>query len=207
MKQYIISEDQLNAIANAIRFKTGLSNKMSPSEMATAIREITPENNEKLDALIGRASNDIDSNTATQISAYAFYYYRTLKSVNFPAVVSVGNDAFFGCTELADVNLDSVRSVGARAFAGCSSLRSINFRSSGLSSLQAYCFNGSSLEEIWLPASVFCAVVSTTFYGCPLSPDGTGGKIYLPSRFRTAYEANQNWSSVIGSANNTIISY
>ena len=205
MSRYVIDSERLIEIANAIRKKSGLTKKMSPSEMAEIIMNITSADD--VDALIGRSKTAIESDTATEIGASAFYNYNTLTKAHFPAVTTVGNDAFYGCNALAEVELPSIRTLGARAFYNCSSLTSIDFENSKLSSIPSNSFYGSNLVEIRLPSSVFCSATSNSFAGCPIGAGGSGGTVYLPSRYRTAYEANSGWSNVIRNSANRIISY
>ena len=70
---------------------------------------------------------NIDS--ATKISAYAFYNCDSLTSVTIPdSVTSIGVNAFRNCDSLTSVTIgDSVTSIGEYVFYGCDSLTSVTF--------------------------------------------------------------------------------
>ena len=205
MAMYIISEERLTEIADMIRSKTGGTEPLSPADMVTAIHSIIAQRD--IDGLIERTTTVVESTSATKIGANAFYDYAALTDVIFQSVRVIGNDAFNRCTSLSSVELPSLSILGARVFNNCSSLTTLDFRDSRLTAIPANSFSGSGLTTIWLPSSVFCAAVKNSFSGCPLAPDGTGGTIYLPASYRTAYEANTGWAEVIGSTNNRVISY
>ena len=205
MKMYVITDERLKEIADAIRSKTGLRKNLSPSEMVEAIYNIVSETD--IDGFIDRTATDIGSPTLTKIGANAFYNHTALNSVDFPVVRTIGNDAFNGCTSLTSLNLPSLAILGARVFNNCPNLTTLDLRETSLTAIPANCFTGSGLTTLRLPSSVFCSAVQNSFSGCPLAPGGTGGTIYMPSRFRTSYESNSGWSNVIGSQNNRIISY
>ena len=205
MSWYLISEAQLKALANAVRAKAGLTEKLRPSEMVDAVSNIVV--NGDLDGVIQRSASYVHSDTATSVGPNAFNGYTELEHIDLPLARVIGNDAFTGCTSLSVVNLPSLAVLGARVFNYCSGLTSLDLTNASLTSIPANTFSFSGLRELRLPSSVFCNVAPNAFTNCPLASGGNGGTIYLPSRYRRAYESNANWASVIGSENNTIISY
>lgn len=205
MSTYVISGERLTELANVIRQKAGLTTPLSLANMVSAVHDIVSEGD--IDAIIKREATEVSSRTADKIGSNAFYNYTTLENASFPLVRIIGNDAFNGCTSLSVVELPSLSILGARVFNGCSSLTGIDLRDSRLAAIPANTFYGSDLCTIWLPSSVFCAAVSNSFNGCPLGAGGSGGTIYIPSKYRTTYESNIGWADIISSTNNRIISY
>ena len=97
MAKYVIEDTTLNNTANAIREKTGKTDKITPSNFATEIASIENSSggdttNE--DTLITRIGLSNYSNArVTSIGNYAFYYV-DLENVYLPNVITVGEKAF-----------------------------------------------------------------------------------------------------------------
>ena len=68
----------------------------------------------------------------TSIGERAFWYCKSLTSINIPdSVTSIGNGAFSCCQNLTSINIpDSVTSIGSCAFSCCTSLTSISIPNS-----------------------------------------------------------------------------
>ncbi len=142
----------------------------------------------------------------TEIKAYAFFGYTSLKSVTIPdSVMSIGSSAFSYCTLLKSVTIpDSVTSIGDYAFRSCTSLFNITIPNS-VTSIGDYAFcDCSSL------ASVYCKPTTPpttsadyylgkwkTFYN-----NASSRKIYVPRNSVSAYKAAEYWkdyaSSIVG---------
>ena len=96
----------------------------------------------------------------TSIGQSAFYYCRSLTSVNIPdSVTSIDNSAFSGCSSLTSIAIpDSVTDILSSAFGGCSKLTSVTIPVSvkfigssafeNCSSLTRITFNGTT--EQWV---------------------------------------------------------
>ena len=107
---------------------------------------------------------EINLTTATKISAYAFYGYTKLTSVEIgDSVQSIGDYAFYDCDDLTSVVIgDSVQSIGYCAFSNCSNLNMViigdNVQSIGdyafydCSSLRNVCYKGTASE--WAEISI-----------------------------------------------------
>ena len=92
----------------------------------------------------------------TTIGNYAFFYCKSLTSVNIPdSVTSIGDHAFAYCDSLTSVNIpDSVTTIGNYAFWHCTSLTSVNIPDS-VTSIGSCTFYGcKSLTSITIPSSV-----------------------------------------------------
>ena len=96
------------------------------------------------------------ANGVTSIGGYAFYYCRSLTSINIPnSVTSIGDSAFSHCDSLTSINIpNSVTFIGGWAFNDCDGLTSINI-TDGVTYIAAGAFSGcSSLTSINIPNSV-----------------------------------------------------
>ena len=105
MGKYAIEEATLQSLADAIRSKTGTSLPLSPSEMVDAINSIIIHNNNDLDGLIMRTSEDIESNTATYVANYSFFNNLSVRYVVLPNAETIGEYAFYGCGNLENVSV------------------------------------------------------------------------------------------------------
>lgn len=90
----------------------------------------------------------------TTIGYKAFYFCRSLTSINIPnSVSSIGNYAFQTCSGLVDVSLsNNIASIGQYAFQSCA-LTGINLPNS-ITSIGDYAFIYSDIESIVIPNSV-----------------------------------------------------
>lgn len=121
--------EKLTNIADAIREKTGGTEKLSLDGMAEAIAGISTGGGDEqsvLDSFIEEGLTEISSNTITKVRDYAFYYLKTLTAVNLPAVESAGKDAFRNCGSLTTLNLPALTSCGERAFSYNNLLTTVN---------------------------------------------------------------------------------
>lgn len=104
---------------------------------------------------------------ATKFRDYAFYYCRSLTSINIPnSVTSIGSSAFGACTSLTSVIIsNSVRIIGGNAFQDCSALTSIIIPDS-VTSIREYAFyNCKNLVSITISNNVG-SIAKYSFHGC-----------------------------------------
>ena len=90
--------DKLTAIADAIRSKTGSTEKMTLVQMATEINGIQTGDG-SIDTLIDGSLTEISSNV-TKVHDYAFYKCSNLRTADFPIATSIGYGAFYQCSSL-----------------------------------------------------------------------------------------------------------
>ena len=163
MSEYLIRGTTLSAIANAIREKTGGTEKMTPEKMATEISNIKSGDDGSFKSVIERTvSNPTLPSDLTSIGSKAFYGYSNLALTSLPSgVTKIGDSAFNSCTKLALTSLPSgLTSIGNSAFKECTNL-ALTSLPSGLTSIGSYAFNG-------------CAkLTSITFEGTPTTIDRT----------------------------------
>ena len=152
--------------------------------------------------------------TVASIGNKAFYYCRSLTSVNIPdSLTSIGEDAFYCCSNLESVILgdtlltiggkafyycsklatidipDKVTSIGNSAFSGCSSLTRLGLGKS-LSVIDSYAFYAcSGLTEIYCAASVPPSCRSYCF----LNVDKSACTLYVPEGTADDYRVADEW--------------
>ena len=180
-----------------------------------------------LDALIDRSITSIENNVST-IGDYAFYYCTNLTSASFPNATSIGTYAFFYCTNLTSASFPNATSIGTYAFYNCRYLTNISFpnvTSIGKSAFEnnirlvsatffkavdfasMIFYNCTVFNTLVLKANSVSTLTGTqVFNGTKFAAKQTGGTIYVPQDLIASYQADTNWSAVLGlNANNQIL--
>ena len=178
-----VLDGALTGIADAIRGKTGNTDKLTLDEMAAAIAGISVGGGgEQFSALVDGRMTDFVANSEMQgIRSHAFYNATNLRSADLSELGKkggklrelIGYDAFHGCTALEHITLPMVLAeAGAgeewmfsRAFEGCG-LREFSTEyagSFGWNSVQNF-KNGKSLRTVRIPNIIFVSM--DHFNGC-----------------------------------------
>lgn len=188
-----IETTELVKIANAIRTKTGTTDKISLEDMPAKIAAIESSGDTSVeDGLVTRTITECSNNRVESIGDYAFQQCSRLASVSFPAATRMGNQAFQGCSRLTSVSFPAATTIGSYAFQRCSSLTSVNFPAAttiGNSAFQSC----SSLTTLYLTGSSLCSLTASAAFS------RTGiwsnkGYIYVPSSLVASYKAATNWA-------------
>lgn len=156
MANVIINDSHLTDIADSIRNKNGTNNKYKPSEMASAIDNITAS--EDLSSELNTQETLLDNQTSKLSVAINTlrgkaigggntdiedgFVTRALTSYANDRVTTVGNQAFRGFSKLTSISLPNVTTLNAYALDGCSGLTSANLPK--VTSLQNYAMQGCS---------------------------------------------------------------
>ena len=224
MANVFIDESVMSSIGDAIRSKTGKTDKILPANMPEEIESIegggTDNNDELLASIIQRTITEVSDENVTHVGSYAFANCSSLTSANFPQCTDIydyafGNcsalttanfpectgiesNAFLQCYNLTSVSFPVCKTIGSWAFGYCSSLTSANFPQCTEINKNAF-YSCKSLSRIDLGTSSVCVLISsTTFRNTPIA-SGTGS-IYVPASLVDAYKAATNWvyfSSII----------
>ena len=135
--------DKLVAIANAIREKTGKTDKMTLNQMAVEIDEIASGNTEVEDALLTRTLTSYENDRITELGRYGLQGMLLLETVSLPNLVKTPIDAFADCKALKHVSLPKYTGLqgGSRMFARCSALTDDSFDIPNLIHTNALDFN------------------------------------------------------------------
>ena len=182
-KCYIFTEEELTTLADTIRIKASISDKMTMTDMCEAIRNMDSGSAEV--AKYG-VTDTYDFNELTSTGSiarncqmfkkYVGVYITTLspnafnasfiEEFNFPLLTSIGGSAFQDCSFLRVLTIQaSVTSIGASVFKGCSSLGIVKFLNT-LTSLPNYLFqNCNNLSSVDLPSGL-TTIGQYAFSGC-----------------------------------------
>ncbi len=157
------------AIADAIRSKTGGSDKYKPEDMPAVIRTLSTSDIGTVGAgLATRSLAELDLGTADMITSYSLQNIGAVK-IKGENVTTVQNNAIVGGGSadpvLQEIDLPVVKTLGSSAFASNSKLKKVTV-SDNVTSLPANLFkDDSSLTDFALPAGLK-TINESAFYGC-----------------------------------------
>ena len=166
-KCYIFTEEELTALANSIRTKAGIEDKMTMSEMCDAIRAIESATVAKYGVTDTYDFGELtETGTIAQncklFSKYVGYKITSItmngfrqssiEEFDFPLLSSIGDYAFSDCTGLTNVEIAAtVLSISASIFNNCSNLENVEFKNA-INSIPSNMFsNCIKLKDVILP--------------------------------------------------------
>lgn len=181
---------RLTDLADAIREKTGGTERLSLSAMAEAVGGIESA----VEVVSGVAEGTVRSVRLwglSELRNYAFYGCGELCEVALPDTLTrIGSNCFYGCASLSSLDLPkSLEQIGTRAFFGTSSLTRIVIPS-GVTSIPAACFqNCAGLATVILEGdTVKTLAAQSAFIGTPVYDDMENFPIYIKTEGRAAAE-------------------
>lgn len=204
---------ELAAVADAVREKTGNTDKLKLDEVATAVSGFENE-----DLLAKRVMGTIEEYSSDEISSvndHAFAYCNKLSDVNLPSATIINDYAFYYCTNLKNVYLPSLTDIRAYAFSYCTSLTTLELpaleyayiymiRKSGVRTLKIPNVKTIDDYSFYYAESLIAVVIEQTDIICTLknksafsnTPIASGtGHIYVPDTLVEDYKAATNWST------------
>lgn len=119
MPKKLYEESSVQAIADAIRAKSGSTDTYKIAEMPTAISAIPTggSGDSQEDAIIQRTISGAYSNDRiTTVGACAFLGCNALTAIDLPNVTQVKRNAFESCNRLQTINLPKVTDLGSGVF-------------------------------------------------------------------------------------------
>ena len=183
-------EESVQAIADAIRSKTGKTDKMTIGEMSGEVEGIEKGWSAN-DIALRLISGEISCN-ATTIAAYSFYLCEKITSFDFPNAVTMYGSAAYGCTRLTSVHCPVLGSVGNSGFALCTKISSLDFNL--LNTINNYAlYRCSSLTTLILRNSSIATLANINALTSTPIASGTG-YIYVPSALIDSYKTATNWT-------------
>ena len=230
MANYLATDTDLTAVANAIRTKGGTSAQMAfPAGFVSAVNAIPTSGGISAVQLLDRTITEINDPTITEIGFYALSFCEALASCNLPNVTTIQGYGFYHCTDLTKAFFPACTRIDAYAFQNCWNLVYAVFPSyivgtSATGRLFSDCtkLKGADLNKQHFLTNVFanCPVFDTlvlrrtdgittlgdlnSFRNTPFASDGSGGTLYVPEDLISSYQAASNWSTLLGYANNQI---
>lgn len=119
----------LKGIADAIRAKKGTTETINAQDFATEIANLPSGggSDELFKAVMERSATEFKSESITKVSQYTCYNYTTLKTVDFPNLITIEAYAFNNCSAITSFNAPKLKSMGSYGFYNVANLTSINF--------------------------------------------------------------------------------
>lgn len=141
---------------------------------------------------------------ATGLVDYIFRNCTALTDVNVRSVNDSASSPFAGCTALPVIVLPKINVIYHNAFNGCRSLAAADIL--GGNYIGQNCFNGCTpLDTFIIRRNGVCTLQNiNSFAGTPFASGGTGGTLYVPQAQISSYQSANNWSTILGYANNQI---
>lgn len=121
MAKVVVSKELLDALAQHINAKAGVTGAKTIAQMQAAV-DALPVMTLKEYAQSGWPDTAVSSGDVNTIRACAFYANTALTAVDFPNVVTVKERAFQLCSNLASFNFIKVTTIESYAFSRCGAL-------------------------------------------------------------------------------------
>lgn len=231
MSNYLVSNTDLESVANAIRTKGGTSAQLAfPSDFVSAINAISAGGGEDYLAKTLNNTSDFtyESTDVTKIKSYTFRGCTHLVGLNLPNLTTISTGGLYGCTGLTELFFDNLTGTDGQALMGCTNLETFVSKKAisstggsdvnGCKKLASFDmgtgsgrFSGSYFEGCTLLNMIVIRSSSTTtlsstsvFKNTPFASGGSGGTLYVPQSKISDYQGASNWSTILGYANNSI---
>ncbi len=163
----LYEENDIQKIADAIRTKTGKSNKLKVGEMSGAVERISI--GYSLEEIAMKELSGEITVLSENLKSYTFCLFYNLTSIIAPNATLIGTLCFSNDTALKYCDLSSKCSFNDRCFFNCTSLNLI------------------------LRSTEQCPLSSTSIFQSSSIAKGTGD-IYVPKGLVDSYKSATNWS-------------
>lgn len=217
MGKRTVEETSLVAVADAIREKTGTTDKLVfPEGFKSAARKLVNPV-DYLAAVCNKAITELVNDKAVSVPENFQQGNTNLVKVELASVLALGSSVFAGCNNLAEAYLPSVKSLGSGNFdstgikqinmpmletidgwgynfAGCRSLTKAYFPKLTRIVGDGTFANCNALVTLVLGANSVCALSHTSVFADSAIANGTG-YIYVPKALVDSYKAATNWST------------
>lgn len=208
MANYIATDTDLTALADAIRTKGGTSGQLVfPQGFVDAIDAIETGGEDYMEARITGALTSYSNESVTSIVNNAFREATALKYLWLPNVTRCGPTHPFYNTAIENLALPSVVTSGMNnfTFQGMTKLQKLDFTDAGAlpqnlfagaTALNTLVLRNPSLVSLWN---------ANAFAQTQFKSGGTGGTLYVPQALIADYQAATNWSTILSYENNQIL--
>ena len=210
MADYVVSEESLSTVANAIRTKGGTSAQLAfPAEFVSAIEDIETGGGDPYELARKMADATITEfvdDTITSLRARAFNDCSALATFRAHNVTWIGASAFAnaGITSIALPRVWYATYTNY-IFENCKKLTTADLAGQSVNLGQ---FNGCVLLDTLIlrrTSSNFTLGNINAFNNTPFASGKTGGTLYVPSTLIASYQSATNWSTILGYSNNRIL--
>ena len=149
----------------------------------------------------------------THCGQSSFAYCKALKTIKMPNLTvgyfnyqKTSSNMFDYCTALEQVSFPKLERCESNFLSHCTSLKVVDFGAMGY--LNDSNFNGDTiLEKLIIRTPSVCTLNNiNNFANTPFASGGTGGTLYVPQALISSYQSATNWSTILGYANNQILS-
>lgn len=147
----------------------------------------------------------VNGENVTELGNNCFRNCKKITTLNLPKLVSLSSYCFYGCTALQTLSLPMVVASATGALQNCTGLRTADFAK--LRTIIASLFsNCASLNTLILRFSGVVTLANVNaFTGTPFAANGTGGRVYVPRAYLSAYQSANNWSTLYAAGTCTFV--
>ena len=226
--------DSINALTRYANSVTGASDTTLSEAVATLASGYGQGGGYSIDEILGKTFSGEIVCTLSRASAPNIFANTSITAFIAPNLTTISspNQYFTGCNNLALLSLPKYDGIfGDYLFRDCTSLQVIVLPSAnsmfytgvftGCTGLQAIDIgNGDNNSFARQNAFKGCTVLTTmvlrksrsvcglaytnNFDNTPFASNGSGGTLYVPSALLSSYQSSNNWSTILGYANNSI---
>lgn len=204
MANYLTTDTDLEAVADAIRNKGGTSADLEfPQGFVDAIDDIETGGEDYLAKRLTNTLTSYSNETITTIGGYSFCGCSRLTSLWLPKVQYAGADFLMnaGVTKLALPSLSM--SLTSYIFMQAP-LTHLDFTAQ--SSIAAQGLYITTLSVLVLRKQTLVTLANINAFGqTKFKSGGTGGTLYVPQALIADYQAATNWSTILSYENNQIL--
>lgn len=222
MANYLATDTDLTAVADAIRQKGGTSAALAfPAGFVSAIGDIPTGGGgwTMEDVVVSKDFADFWGGSysdlavvnpyITSLTSYFFAGWK-VKSVNLPNLKSLGYNNYIANSSALQIIVLSRLTAGipSSGFRGSSSTLKTFDMGPSATGLGGYAFRDSTgLTTLILrnPSSVVTLNGTNVFDNTPFASGKAGGTLYVPSSLISSYQSATNWSTILGYSTNSIL--
>lgn len=211
MSDYLVTGEELTAVADAIREKSGGSERLKfPSEFVSEIGSISGGGGNDDVLITGQMGNNsytfpqtslggcfaytkgafsLTMPNLTSITATYAFQHSEIVSFSAPNLLTVANWCFMQCTHLTTVNVQNLPAVGQYMFQGCSSLQKAFYPNSKI--------KDNAFENCSSLTTAVFGSVGTSWKQCANCTSLTAAEIGTATRVTNTFEGCSNLETVI----------
>lgn len=209
MANYLTTDTDLTAVADAIRTKGGTSaDLVFPGGFVDAIDAIETGGGGNYVASdwldMGKPEGRIESSANVADERFQNYLsqHTRITHIFLTNGLYIPQNFLFRCTALKCFVGTGTRTLNGASVQGCSALTDVDLGVGG-GTLAANCLNGCvALNHVILRGSQITVLANiNAFNNTPFASGKAGGTLYVPSALISSYQSATNWSTIFGYGN------